>query len=447
MLTLLFLSLAFAAGSRAQTSLRVRLDSPRPEQLAQELIAAGYDVLEGSVERASIQLVVSEQEQRSLIQRGLDPAVLEIGRPYEQIAHPRDDGGKSAQAVPNGYLDLAGVEAQMDAFAAAFPAICQVVDLTALYGTTPTWQGRHIKAVRISDNVGVDEDEPTVLIVSCHHCRELVSPVIALEAISNLLTLYGSDPQVTAAVDGHEIWIAPVWNPDGYNFVFTADNLWRKNRHMFPNGVGVDLNRNYAFGWSSSCAGSTNVNSNTYKGTSPFSEAESSTMRAFAQDRNFSKVIDYHSSGREVLWGYACAFNPLSGYLKSLAIDLSTASGYGGQERPPTAHGEHFEWEASNLGSLSFLIETALQFQPSHASAINEAALVWPGILWMLELSVPVTGHVTDACSGQPLAAQVDLAEVNWTQGETDSSGAGRRQDPHDRRQRRPPAPPRRGGG
>ena len=35
-------------------------------------------------------------------------------------------------------------------------------------------------------------------------------------------------------VDGNEIWIAPVWNPDGYEYVFTTqDNLWRKNRRVF----------------------------------------------------------------------------------------------------------------------------------------------------------------------------------------------------------------------
>jgi len=47
--------------------------------------------------------------------------------------------------------------------ASSFPAIVQMVDLTGKYGTPTTHGGRRIYAVRISDNVTEEEDEPAFL--------------------------------------------------------------------------------------------------------------------------------------------------------------------------------------------------------------------------------------------------------------------------------------------
>ena len=183
----------------------------------------------------------------------------------------------SADVVPASYRTLDGIAASMQEIATAYPAIAQVVDITAAYGTPPTAEGRHLFALKISDNVATDEDEPSMLIVSAHHAREISTPVITLGAAERLTSEYATDARIAAAVNGNEIWIAPVWNPDGYNHVFTTDNLWRKNRRVFANGVGVDQNRNYPQGWNGPCAGSTSVGSETYKGPAAASEASSSS--------------------------------------------------------------------------------------------------------------------------------------------------------------------------
>ena len=166
-------------------------------------------------------------------------------------------------------------------------------------------------ALKISDNVSIDEDETAMLIVGTHHAREINVPVIGLEAAERLTDGYGSDNDIKAAVDSHEIWIAPIWNPDGYNYVFTANNMWRKNRRVLSGGVGVDQNRNYAQAWNTSCAGSTSPSSDTYKGPSAVSEPETQTMITWSKAERFGKVIDYHSSGREVLFAYRCLSAPL----------------------------------------------------------------------------------------------------------------------------------------
>ena len=79
------------------------------------------------------------------------------GRPFSEIQ--RERAASAPDGVPSGYLPLALVESQMSAAAASFPAICQLVDVTATYGVPATEEGRHVLAVKISDNVALDEDE------------------------------------------------------------------------------------------------------------------------------------------------------------------------------------------------------------------------------------------------------------------------------------------------
>ncbi len=394
--------------------MRGRIVTANPDTLALQLEQAGFDVLEKLGD--SVEVVVNDQELSELQLKGFVVDILEHGSPLrEQLA--------KSGTVPAGYLDLSQILAVMIAAENDFPGLCQLVDLTATYGMPTTFEGRSMYALKISDNVTVDEDEPNFLMVSAHHCREIVTPVIALDAISRLTSLYGTDPQITALVDEYEIWIAPVWNPDGYEYVFSTDNLWRKNRRVFTTGIGVDTNRNYGFGWTSGCSGSTSPSSETYKGPSANSEPETQTMIAWSQDRHFSKVIDFHSSGRETLYGYACLSHPWSNFWESEAIELSMQSGYFGDVRSPSADGEHFHWQVAERGALSFLTETALSFQPSFASAQAEADLVWPGTLYFLERSIQLTGHVLDASTGNPIAAEIKVVGTPFPNGEQITSG------------------------
>ncbi|MDB2577285.1 carboxypeptidase regulatory-like domain-containing protein, partial [Planctomycetota bacterium] len=145
-------------------------------------------------------------------------------------------------------------------------------------------------------------------------------------------------------------------------------------------------------------------------------------------DRRFAKVLDLHSRGRETLWGYACPSSPVDSLWRAKAIQLSQASGYGSDERPPSADGEHFQWQFAEHGAMSLLTETHDQFQPPYASAVTEAAAVWGGVLWLLDEPLPLTGRVTDGCSGLPLAASLTVQSLGFTEGEVirTSSNAGR---------------------
>ena len=413
------------AGESHEPQFRVRIETSDPVALRAQLERAGYDVVEAPPD-SPVEVVVSRAELQRLKRRGLNAVVIEEGRPLQEVLQQQAAlQPQILAAVPANYRDLNGIINRMREIASANPSISQVVDLTAIYNTPTTFQGRHLFALKISNNVAADEDEPAVLIVSTHHAREIGAPVIALDAAERLIAGYRSgDPRITSAVNGHAIWIAPVWNPDGYDYVFTVNNLWRKNRRIFANGVGVDQNRNYPQGWNSTvCSGSTLVSSDTYKGPSPASEAETQTMMTWSQNERFAKVIDYHSTGREVLYSYHCLSHPFTSWMLQEATAISQASGYGGATRLPSAEGEHQEWEFAQMGAYAFLIETHTQFQPPYDSALAEAAMVWPGILSVIERPISISGHVTDAVTGAALEARIELLNVTFPNGETNSSG------------------------
>jgi hypothetical protein len=413
-LVLIFLALPLQAGAEPLT--HVRLDVEGAPRVAAELGAEGFDVLEGSVTATSLELVVSARDMEAVVARGFEPITLAVGKPFREI-----DLERQLQAVPAGYPSLGEILVQLDASAAAHPDIAMVVDLTTTFGVPSTEEGRHLHAIKISDNVAENEDEPAFLMVSDHHAREIVTPVIALDAVEHLTSGYGIDPTITSMVDTYQIWIAPVWNPDGYEYVFNVDNLWRKNRRVFGGDVGVDLNRNFPQGWDAVCSGSTDPSSQTYKGPSPASEAETQTMLAWSDELRFAKVLDYHSAGREVLYAYSCSVHPWEGFLRSEAENLSTESGYG-DVRFASAEGEHYQWQLAQNGSDSFLMETAREFQPSYASALTEADRVRPGTIWFLQRPIPLSGHVIDACTGEPLVASITYPDVSFTNGEMNAS-------------------------
>jgi hypothetical protein len=308
-----------------------------------------------------------------------------------------------AQAIP-----LATVLGEMNAAASSNPSICQLVDLNATYGSSLTHLGQSIKALKISDNVGQDEDEPACLIVSAHHGNEYGTTHVALYAIGQLLGGYGVDPQITALVDNNEIWIIPVWNVDGYP----------NQRHNRRPGGGVDLNRNYPFLWSTCNSG--------VRGPAPGSEPETQTMMAFAAAERFTKVHDYHSSGREALYGYyqsgSCPVYVLQNYVRTEAIALSQAESYGGAVRGPSSNGEHYQWQLGTYSNFAFLTEISNTQSPSTASANMEAQRLWPGTVWMLERPIPVSGHVRDANTGLPVEASITYLENPFTQSEQNHS-------------------------
>jgi hypothetical protein len=404
---------ALAAG----TLTLVRVENPQTSTLTRQLAQAGFDV-QPAVDPNACEIIVSDAEMEALRGRGLDPQVLAVGRPFRDI----EAAQLSVAAAPPDYPDLAQVLAELHAAQSDFPDLCEVVDLTETYGTPPTFEGRHLFALKISDHVTEDEDEPAFLLVGAHHAREIVTPVIALHVIEQLTRQYGVDAAITALVDEYEIWVAPVWNPDGYEYVFETDNFWRKNRRVLAPGpgIGVDLNRNYPFGWDADCGGGTVSTSETYRGPAAASEAETQTMIAFGRDRRFAKVADLHSWAREVRYANGCLSHPFLPFLAAEAARLAAPARYATALSCCT--GGDIQFHMANYGSHAFLWETHVSFQPSYASARAEAERLSPSLLALLERPISLQGHVVDAVTGQPVAATVTYLGIPFPNGETNGS-------------------------
>ena len=380
--------------------------------LAQQFEQLGLDVVEGSVKATSMELVVSPWSMEYLVSEGYSPVVIQIGKPLKELQQEYFDA--HPEAVPVGYPSPAQITSILNNLAAANPSIAAVHNLTTDYGAPQTHEGRDLIALKISDNVAQDEDEIAFLLVAAQHCREINTHVASLTAAQTLLGDYGNDPATTAIVDNTEIFIVVNSNPDGYDYVYNVNNNWRKNRR-FNGGTcfGVDLNRNFDAGWSAACSGSTNGCTDTYKGPSVGSEPENQALMILSDAERFGKVLDLHSFGQETLWAYSCNTHPWELFMQATAIVLSQASGYGNANRPPSAEGEHYEWQFQR-GAFAHLQEIGTSFQPTFASAQAEAADVYGAVFSMLETPIHLTGHVTDACNGAPIAATIQFQGVSF---------------------------------
>ena len=92
--------------------------------------------------------------------------------------------------------------------------------------------------------------------------------------------------QIKDLLKGTELWFVPVMNPDGYQYTFDAERLWRKNLRNNDGDPqttindGVDPNRNYPEHFKYDEEGSSKIfSSQTYRGPGPASERETQAIQ------------------------------------------------------------------------------------------------------------------------------------------------------------------------
>jgi hypothetical protein len=181
-----------------------------------------------------------------------------------------------------------------------------------------TYAGRELWAVKVSDNVMIDEPEPEVLFDGLHHADEHMSQEMTLAILKWLATGYGNDPRITSLVNTREIWIIFGMNPDGatYDIGGRVYHHWRKNRQPTPgsSAIGTDLNRNYDYRWGCCGGASSNPASSRYRGRSAFSAPETRAFRDFVASRviggrqQIRTAISFHTTGRIVMYPYGYTY-------------------------------------------------------------------------------------------------------------------------------------------
>ena len=158
----------------------------------------------------------------------------------------------------DGYMEVDYMENWAQSMGLQYPSLCSVLKCP-----NQTWEGRTVSAVHIKagDQAGL----PSVLFTSGVHAAELGGPDSCIYFISRLMNAYVtksslalgnttfSAGRVQAILNNLDIFVLPCANPDGRVYVQTRQEWWRKNRNpsLGMKAVGVDINRNYDFLWSS----------------------------------------------------------------------------------------------------------------------------------------------------------------------------------------------------
>jgi len=412
--TFFAISAPLMAGAALAQSLWIEVESLDPGADRAAFEAAGFDVA-GSRE-GGVGLIVDAAELDCLRAEGRSAELLGVGGAFRDRAVPGD-----AMAIDDGYRTWAEVQADLVALEAARPDLARVVDLMDDLSIPPTAEGRHLLALKISDRVDEEEDEPALLFIALHHARELNTIEAAFDTAEELLARYDGDRQVRDWVDDYQIWIVPVVNPDGLEHVWQVNAYWRKNRRDNGGGVyGVDLNRNYPFLWGACGNVSAMPESDVYRGPSPGSEPEVQAMMALAERERPVVVISYHSYGREVLYPYRCATLAES---KKVWAGRNFYAGVADYDwRLASASGEDFEWHYNSHNSMAYLIEIGAGFQPPYHETLSEieehVRPAWRAVLERIGRAPGVLGPVRDGGDDTPLGAEIEIAEIGFVEGE-----------------------------
>ncbi|MGH1341368.1 MAG: M14 family zinc carboxypeptidase [Nannocystales bacterium] len=302
-------------------------------------------------------------------------------------------------------------------------------DISTLVELGRSHQGRPIWGLKISDNPSAQESEPSVLFNGSHHASELLSVEYPLDAAAQLLENYGRDREVTRWVDGMEIWVVPMVNPDG-NWMFLEESRFasRKNgRDTNLDGFhdpfeGIDLNRNYGLGWGTTPGSSGVIGSKYYRGPHPFSEPESWAMASLSDRQHFAASISFHTVGNAIFVPYTVGDTqtPTPNVPFVIAKQMEEA----GLEQPNgrfikvrangyPVSGSDQDWLMHTFGTVAYIVEGS-HHNPSlevRTRAIESTRPLWRTLLSRVHSGPRISGHVRTA-EGTPVEATVHVKEI-----------------------------------
>ena len=298
-----------------------------------------------------------------------------------------------------GYHTYAEMVADVNALVAAYPTLVQKVSI----GTT--YQGRTIWAVKVSDNVAIDEAEPEVLFDGLTHGDEHMGLEMGLKILHWLADGYGHDARITSIVNRREIWVIPAVNPDGGEYDISGGRFryWRKNRQ--PNAgtttTGTDLNRNFGYRWGGGGRTSSNPAAITYRGPYAFSAPETRRVRDFLASRvvdgrqQIRVAISYHETGRLVMWpyGYTTADIPVDmtgddhNALAIIGKRMASTSGYRPQQASDLyiTSGTTRDYEYGVYRIFAYTVEMSVQDYADDALIASETGRNKESVLYLIE--------------------------------------------------------------
>jgi carboxypeptidase T len=231
-------------------------------------------------------------------------------------------------------------------------------------------EGRDILAIHVNTDRSSLEaghsNKPGAIYLGSHHAREHLSTEIPLMFVDYLLK-NKTDTRISALLDGRDLWVVPLVNPDGATYDLTGGDYhsWRKNRRDNGDGTyGVDLNRNYGFMWGTG-GSSTNTNSEVYMGETPFSEPETQVIKAFVEDHLNAKVLlTFHTFSELILYPWGHTYDPLPNEKDRQTFEKMARTMAGWNKYTPQqssdlyiASGDTVDWAYGTHGIFAFTFE------------------------------------------------------------------------------------------
>ncbi|KXK58753.1 carboxypeptidase [Micromonospora rosaria] len=340
-----------------------------PRTVADRTAVAGTGAAIDYVEHGVLHVSATRAEAAAITRLGF--------RLEEAPAAPGHDHGTDDVSImgfppaDSNYHDYAELTAVVNKVVADHPSIARKISIGRSY------EGRDLMAVKISDNVGTDENEPEILFNSQQHAREHLTVEMAIYLLNLFTDSYGTDSRVTNIVNTREIWIVPTVNPDGseYDIATGSYRSWRKNRQ--PNSgssfVGTDLNRNWSYRWGCCGGSSGSPSSDTYRGPSAFSAPETAALRTFVNSRVVGGVqqikanIDFHTYSQLVLWPFGYTYsNTTTGMtadqyntFATLGQQMAATNGYTPQQSSDLyiTDGDSIDWMWGQHGIWAYTFE------------------------------------------------------------------------------------------
>jgi Zinc carboxypeptidase len=251
-----------------------------------------------------------------------------------------------------------------------------------------THQGRELIALKVTQSAREvpDGSRPAVLYSSNQHAREWIS----LEVNRRLLHYFidrwrANDKEIKDLLKTTELWFVISANPDGYQYTFDHDRLWRKNLRDNNNdgeitpGDGVDPNRNFDNHWGYDNEGSSPDQADeTYRGPSAASEPETKAMQGLIDRIKPKFQSNFHSFGQWLLYpqgwqiGTLDADNPL--YVALGGTDANVAiPGFNVGQSADTLYvtnGETTDYASSHAGTIAYT--------PELGEGVEGAGFVFP---------------------------------------------------------------------
>jgi len=217
---------------------------------------------------------------------------------------------------------------QIDVINEFIEALADNNDFARIINIGQSYEGRDMKVLAI-EKAGAEA--PSVWLEAGIHAREWIAPAVATFIVRELVEDYAEHPDY---LDKINWYFLPSANPDGYQYSWEHDRLWRKTRSDHGSILGckgVDPNRNWGFHWAESGVSHQKCGE-TYCGPEAFSEPEMRNIRDFVQSLQPVPVLGhcFHSYSQLWLWPYGYGYNAYpENYeeIRQLAIDASDALG------------------------------------------------------------------------------------------------------------------------